>query len=303
MRLRDEKGFTLIEMMIVIVIMALVTTGVALSFGATARVKMRSSAWSLVAAVRYAYSHAVTQGETVRLVIGFSEERGKPGQFYLESTKGRVVLTRESEDQEGLRENLEVDTDLTNPGLVNSSMDAIGSSMSKGQGGAGAGLGAVGPGGGMGLLGLAAGSGVTMQDMASGSGMADMMGSVSSGSLADPFLSSMAGTSPMIMGSPAGYIRPKFKALEGKKGEKRELQGSTRFLKIFTPHNPSVVEEGKAYIYFFPRGISEHSIIQITNEDEIIYSIEIHPLTGRAKLHSFEVEPEEELEELQEADE
>lgn len=299
MRSRSEKGFTLIEMMIVIIIVALVTTGVALSFGATQRVKMRSSAWSLVAAVRYAYSHAVTQGETVRLVLGFSEEQDKPGQFYLESTKGRVVLTRESEDQEGLRENLDVDTDLSSPGLVSSQMDSIGSSLGGGNGAGGAGLGS----GGMGILGLAAGSGVNMQDMASGSGMADMMSSVSSGSLADPFLSSMAGTSPMVMGSPAGYTRPKFKPLEGKKGEKRELQGSTRFLKIFTPHNPSAVEEGKAYIYFFPRGISEHSIIQVTNEDEIIYSIEIHPLTGRAKLHSFEVEPEEELEELQEADE
>ncbi len=299
MRPRSEKGFTLIEMLIVIIIVALLTTGVALSFGATERVKMRSSAWSLVAAVRYAYSHAVTQGETVRLVMEFSEEPDKPGQFYLESTKGRVVLTRESESEAGLRENLDVDTDLSKPGLVSTQMDGIGSSLGGGKGAGGAGLG----GGGMGLLGLAAGSGVNMQDMASGSGMADMMSSVSSGSLADPFLSSMAGTSPMIMGNPAGYTRPTFKALEGKKGKKRELQGATRFLRVHTPHNPSAIEEGKAYIYFFPRGISEHVIVQLASGDEAVYSIEVHPLTGRADLHNFELEPEEALDELQEADE
>ncbi len=72
---------------------------------------------------------------------------------------------------------------------------------------------------------------------------------------------------------------------------------------VYTPHAPHPIEEGRAYIYFFPGGVTEHSIIQLSDGDERIYSVEIHPISGRAIIHNEAVEPEEELDDLQEADE
>jgi hypothetical protein len=62
-------------------------------------------------------------------------------------------------------------------------------------------------------------------------------------------------------------------------------------------------EEGKAYIYFFPNGVTEHSIVQVSDGSDRVYSVEVHPLSGRAFIHNEPIEPEEELDELQEAEE
>ena len=96
---RAQQGFSFIEMMIVVVIVGLMMGGVSLSIGATSRVKLRTSCWTVMAAVRYAFSRAVTQGTTTRLVLDF-EGRA----LHIEETKGRVVLNREDETGEGLKQ-------------------------------------------------------------------------------------------------------------------------------------------------------------------------------------------------------
>jgi len=64
-----------------------------------------------------------------------------------------------------------------------------------------------------------------------------------------------------------------------------------------------LVDEGKAYIYFFPGGLAEHAIVQLSDGDDRVYSVETHPISGRAVIYNFPVDPEEELDELQEAEE
>ncbi len=85
----------------------------------------------------------------------------------------------------------------------------------------------------------------------------------------------------------------------------RKLKGNATFNRVFAPHEPVPREEGKAYVYFFPGGVTEHVFVQLSDgdDDPRIYTVEVHPLNGRADLHNFEFEPEEELDELQEADE
>jgi general secretion pathway protein H len=241
-------------------------TGVGLSIGATARAKLRSSCFKLVSAVRYAYSNAVTQGLTTRLVLDFDQRT-----FYLEETAGRVVLNKEDETGEGFRQEEEgLLEEKMGQSRTDEQIDIIGS-----------GLGGVGQSG--------------TEDV-----MSDMTDSLTGGVLTDPFLAAMQqGT----INGPVGYKRPKFEKIKGRRGETRELEGNVTFVVAYTPHEPVPREEGKAYIYFFPNGVTEHSIVQISDGDDRIYSLEVHPLSGRAFIHNEPIEPEEELDELQEAEE
>lgn len=56
---------------------------------------------------------------------------------------------------------------------------------------------------------------------------------------------------------------------------------------LITPHEREPREDGKGYIYFFPDGRAENAVVQLVNEDEIVYSVEIDSLTGQATIHSF----------------
>ncbi len=98
-----QHGFTLIEIVVVILLISVAMTGVVLAIGDSSRTSLRSSTWTLVAASRYAYSRAVTQGLTVRIVLDFEKRT-----IQLQETDGRVVLNREDETGTGLhREGVE----------------------------------------------------------------------------------------------------------------------------------------------------------------------------------------------------
>lgn len=289
-RLRVQDGFSLIEMLVVVIIIAVVVTGVSLSIGATSKAKLRSSCWTLASAVRYAYSHSVTQGVTTRLVMDFDKRT-----IQLEETKGRVVLNREDETGEGTRrEGDDLDGGVGKT-LLDSKMDSIGSSFGGASGTSMSGS----MGSSMGMGGMPMGMGGAMGALAGGGGM-EMMGQMMGGRLTDPFL---AGMQNGFGGNPAGYRRPRFKPLEGRRGEARSLKGNTIFVSVYTPHEPKPREEGRAFLYFFPGGYSEHTIIQLGDGDERIYSVEVHPLTGRPSVFPEAIEPEEELDDLQEATE
>jgi general secretion pathway protein H len=267
-------------MMIVVVIIGLAMGVVALGVGATAQARLRSSCWTLAAAARYAYSRAVTHGTTVRIVLDFGKRS-----LWIEETAGRVVLNRDDESGSGLqREGLEY---LGDGGVENASlstrMDMIG-----------AGIGEIGGTGDItGALGEMAGGG----DMLGG-----MMQGLMGGGVTDPFLAGLQqGGGGVVAGSPMGYRGARFERLAGRSGEVRELEGGTAFVRAYTPHEPKPRDEGRAFIYFFPGGTTEHSVIQLTDGDERVYSVEVHPLSGRAIIHRFEYEPETDLDELQEA--
>jgi general secretion pathway protein H len=270
-----SQGFSLIEVMIVVVIIALLMGGVGLSIGATDRVKLRSSSWILMAAVRFAYSRAVTQGSTTRVVLDFEKKT-----IHVEETKGRVVLNRSDETGEGLKRDLE-DYGL---GLYGGDdgepkKDAF--------------------------LDLSSGDALS----SSGSGMMGGLGGLGGEGFMDGF--SQAMTDPAYIASleqsfrtnAAGYRPPTFKPIPGKRGKARKLEGDSIFAKVFTPHDPQAREEGRGYIYFFPNGTAEHAFVQLSDGENRIYTVEIHPLSGKSFFYAEEIEPEEGLDELQEASE
>jgi general secretion pathway protein H len=44
-------------------------------------------------------------------------------------------------------------------------------------------------------------------------------------------------------------------------------------------------------VHFFAGGITEHAVLQLSDGAEAIYSVEIHPLTGRARIYPDAYEP------------
>jgi general secretion pathway protein H len=61
---------------------------------------------------------------------------------------------------------------------------------------------------------------------------------------------------------------------------------------VYTPRVTDPVTAGRAYIYFFPMGQTEPAIVTLTDHGgETIYSLVVHPLTGRVKVYDQDVKP------------
>lgn len=96
------------------------------------------------------------------------------------------------------------------------------------------------------------------------------------------------------------FGRSPFSAIKGSEGETLEkykpqpIGDDVRIRRMFLPHESEPRESGKGAVYFFPGGRTEHAVIQLASEDgEAVYSVEIHPLTGRTKIYNEAYEPEE----------
>ena len=50
---------------------------------------------------------------------------------------------------------------------------------------------------------------------------------------------------------------------------------------VFAAGQDDEFKSGKAYIHFFPNGFAQPAIIYTTDGDDVFYTLEIHPLTGR----------------------
>jgi len=64
---------------------------------------------------------------------------------------------------------------------------------------------------------------------------------------------------------------------------------------LITPHEIDTRTEGEGSVYFFPGGVTEQAVIQLSDSSDTVYSIEIHPLTGNARIHNFAFEPLDEI--------
>ena len=96
-----------------------------------------------------------------------------------------------------------------------------------------------------------------------------------------------------------------FSALTTNEGEvlKRyqnvSLGRGVQFIKLIVPHEPEPVTSGEGAVHFFPGGRSERAVIQLGDGRGGVYSIAVHPLTGRIKVYPEAYEPKELLQELE----
>ena len=70
---RTNRGFTLIEVILVVSIIAVIVTGATFGLGAVTRTRLRSSSYKVMSAARFAYNRAITQGTTTRLLFDFEK--------------------------------------------------------------------------------------------------------------------------------------------------------------------------------------------------------------------------------------
>ncbi|MGB8330937.1 MAG: prepilin-type N-terminal cleavage/methylation domain-containing protein [Polyangiales bacterium] len=210
-----NRGFTLIEVILVVAIMAIVVTGATFGLGAITRTRLRSSAFKVTSAARFAYNRALTQGTTTRLHFDFEKDT-----MAVEETDTPVTLATEEQ-------------------LESEVGDAV-----------------------------------------------------------DPWDLARA-----RLEKPLDPIQPRspFQPITNQSGKvldrytAKPVGDGITIHGLITPHEEQMRTDGEGSVYFFPGGVTEHAVIQLTDSSDTVYSVEIHPLTGNARIHNFAYEPLDEL--------
>jgi general secretion pathway protein H len=61
---------------------------------------------------------------------------------------------------------------------------------------------------------------------------------------------------------------------------------------VYTPRMTEPLTRGRAYLYFYPLGQTEPAVITLTDPTgESVYSLVVHPITGKVKIYNQEVQP------------
>ena len=68
-----------------------------------------------------------------------------------------------------------------------------------------------------------------------------------------------------------------------------ELGGAVKFADVWVQHQPERYTSGKAYLYFWPSGLTEEASIHLAQSDDV-YSLVVSPLTGRVKVSGTRVD-------------
>jgi len=206
-----KRGFTLIEVILVIAIIAAVVTGATFGLGAITRTRLRSSAFKVSSAARFAYSRSLTQGTTTRILFDFEKNT-----MAIEETATPVTLA--TDDQ------LEAD-----PGQAVDPWDLARARLEK----------------------------------------------------------------------PLDTVRPRspFHPITNQHGKvlkrytAQPVGDGISIHALISPHETDKRTDGEGSLYFFAGGLTEHAVIQLSDSSETVYSVEIHPLTGNARIHNFAYEP------------
>jgi prepilin-type N-terminal cleavage/methylation domain-containing protein len=83
---------------------------------------------------------------------------------------------------------------------------------------------------------------------------------------------------------------PSGKAMERFSGQ--PIGDDVRFAKVIVSHEAEPREEGIVDLFFFPSGLAQHAVIQLVDRNDVVYSVEIHPLSGRTTVYDAPYEPE-----------
>lgn len=84
--------------------------------------------------------------------------------------------------------------------------------------------------------------------------------------------------------TPSGKVMDRFKT--------QPIGDSIRIHKVIVAHEAEPKTEGEADLFFFPGGLTQHAVVQLADSNDTIFSVEIHPLTGRGTVHDAPFEPE-----------
>lgn len=88
-----------------------------------------------------------------------------------------------------------------------------------------------------------------------------------------------------------------FQVMEGRRYATQPLADGITIERLITPHEPEPRESGRGAIYFFPGGQTEHAVLWLSDGGDRVFSVELHPLTGRARVRDHAWTPDELLDE------
>jgi hypothetical protein len=71
-----------------------------------------------------------------------------------------------------------------------------------------------------------------------------------------------------------------------KVGKPQKLAKDIR--KVYVSHLVDPVDKGKVSINFFASGRAERAIVEVADGDDNVFSLRLHPLTGRVEIHTGE---------------
>jgi general secretion pathway protein H len=229
-RSRAPRGFTLIEVMVVMLIMALVAGLGVTGFRAITKGDLRAATAHMSGAIRYLFDRASITGKYHRLVIDLTG-----GKYWAEVSDDRFYAPNEAESQADRqkRENDEAASDEEQRKRVER-QNAYGGSPT------------------------------------------------------------ISGSSFDLSKLEVGEFRPRrarfaaFKETALKPVTLKKL----KIRSVYTPRMTEPVTSGRAYLYFYPLGQTEPAIITLTDAaGESVYSLVVHPITGRVRIYNSEVLP------------
>jgi prepilin-type N-terminal cleavage/methylation domain-containing protein len=216
-RARPDRsdGFTLIEVILVVTIIAVIVTGATFGLGAVTRTRLRSSSYKVMSAARFAYNRAITQGTTTRLLFDFEKDT-----MAVQETDTPVTLATDEQ-------------------LESTKGEAI-----------------------------------------------------------DPWdLARARIEKPLEPPVPRSPFQPitNSSGKELKRYSAQPVGDGISVHAIISAHEREKRTTGEGAIYFFPGGTTEQAVIQLSDSSDTIYSVEIHPLTGHARILNYAYEPVDEL--------
>jgi len=97
--MKSSKGFTLLELLIVLVIVGVMATIGGGVISNSYKSKAREISWRMASTVKYLYDTAAAKGQTVRLVIDFDSNS-----YWAEASVDKVLLAKETADEKKKRE-------------------------------------------------------------------------------------------------------------------------------------------------------------------------------------------------------
>jgi general secretion pathway protein H len=221
------SGFTLIEIMVAIAIVALMTGGAIKALRSVRRTDLREATTHMSGAVRYLFDRASTTGKVHRLVIDL-----ETGKYWAEISDDRFYVPHEAESTQGLRMREEKEAEAD-------------------------------------------------EDERRRKEERERSRTPSSSSF-DMSKLEVADFRPKR----ARFAAFKEMALKPVQLKKAKLRS------VYTPRVVDALTSGRAYLYFFPLGQTEPAIITLSDmSGGSVYSLVVHPITGRVKIYNQHVDP------------
>jgi general secretion pathway protein H len=236
---RLSQGFTLIEVMVALLIVALIATIGVKGFRTVTKGSLREESAHMAGAIRFLFDRASITGKYHRLVIDLNE-----GRYWAEVSDDKFYAPNQAESEPDRRKREEKE-------------DAVEEEERKRQ---------------------------EKQRLLYGS-------SSSSGSSSSASSSSSFDMSKMEVGE----FRPRrarFAAFKETALKPVTLKKEVRIKSVYTPRMTDPVTAGRVYVYFYPLGQTEPAIITLTDKSgESVFSLVVHPITGKVRIYNQEVRP------------